>query len=294
MVVSGVDVISSGGVESGATISKGGIEKVLSAGLASSSTIDSGGTQIVLSAGTALRCDGQGGGHADRLWPGRDCVRLLRRRAGRRPRRHRRGHRDQRRRHRQGFRRRLVLGGGFFGFTVNSGGVEIANSGGTTSAVAVASGGELIIHSGGTGIGTTIRLGGQELVSAGGKSIAQSAPPFPAAAFKTFLTAAARRAPRSRARAPSSSSIIPVQRSAPGSSAAAFRASMLAARQSQPPTTRRKMFSLRVSQSAPQSISVHKCQLRRDGSPNHAVGRPAAGRPHGLRERHDRQVRRRS
>jgi autotransporter passenger strand-loop-strand repeat protein len=53
MVVSGVDVISSGGVESGATISKGGIEKVLSAGFASSSTVESGGTQIVLSAGTA-------------------------------------------------------------------------------------------------------------------------------------------------------------------------------------------------------------------------------------------------
>jgi autotransporter passenger strand-loop-strand repeat protein len=43
MVVSGVDVISSGGVESGATISKGGIEKVLSAGFASASTLDSGG-----------------------------------------------------------------------------------------------------------------------------------------------------------------------------------------------------------------------------------------------------------
>ena len=46
----------------------------------------------------------------------------------------------------------FVLGGGLFGFTVNSGGVEIANSGGTTSAIAVASGGELIIRSGGTAL----------------------------------------------------------------------------------------------------------------------------------------------
>jgi autotransporter passenger strand-loop-strand repeat protein len=166
VVNGGLQVVESGGVASATTINGSGTLTVSSGGSAVSDTINGGGSETVLSGGTASTTRINSGGSLTVSGMFATAIATTINNGGS----------ETVLAGGSGFNdvinsggSETLLSGGFADSTINSGGRETVSAGGSAGQDAI-NGGLLTVSSGGTATGTTVNSAGSQIVSAGGST----------------------------------------------------------------------------------------------------------------------------